>query len=184
MKCDDVAEVLLGGGVLTEDMNDHLDRCDECRTLKESMALLDAAGEIDRQRDLPPDIVESVLREARLVQGHRVAPPHTHMKEWWLVRRMAAAAAIVLFVAGGTVIVQRLLSGPPVDHEMEIVSVDLGAELEMDDLRSEVRREVARFSRMYRKNDAVADMDAERLALRTRLSSASRGLKYELAGIE
>jgi hypothetical protein len=184
MKCDDVAEVLLGGGVLTEDMNDHLDRCEECRTLKESMALLDAAGEIDRQRDLSPEVVASVLREARLVQGQRVAPPHTHMKEWWLVRRMAAAAAIVLFVAGGTVIVQRLLSGPPVDHEMEIVSVDLGAELEMDDLRSEVRREVARFSRMYRKSDAVADMDTDRLTLRTRLSSASRGLKYELAGIE
>ena len=139
---------------------------------------------MDRQRDLSPEAVESVLREARLVQGHRVAPPHTHMKEWWLVRRMAAAAAIVLFVAGGAVIVQRLLSGPPVDHEMEIVSVNLGAELEMDDLRSEVRREVARFSRMYRKSDAVADMDTDRLALRTRLSSASRGLKYELAGIE
>lgn len=184
MKCDDVAEVVLSDGEMSEEVVDHLEECAECRVLKESMSVLDAAGEQERQRDVPPYLVESVLREARLIQGKRFKPAHTNMQEWWLFRKMAAAAAIILLVGCGAALVQKFLAGPPSGSHMEIVNVDVAADQAMDDLRSTVRSEVARFSTMYTKNDGVSGIDADRLALRTRLSAASRDVQYELAGIK
>jgi anti-sigma factor RsiW len=180
MNCDDIFEVILASGELDSAMEEHVAECEECAELRRQCAQLEAEGETERQRDISPEAVREVMRLAREVQEERVSPPHTQMREWWLLRSFASIAAAIIVIGGCVVAVQRLISSSSAPQaQMPLLEVATSAEVDM--LRSDVKREVAAFSARHERRITIAGTDHDMMLLRSRINSVSVGLEQELA---
>ncbi len=182
MKCDDVFEVILTRGPLTEEMAEHLEGCEECAGLNEAVVALDKEGDRGRKRDLSAGAVDYVLSEAARITGERISPPHTKMKEWWLVQRLAAAAAVVLAAGLGIMLLSRMLApeeraAAPVEFAVR----DTGTEI--DGLREDLTADISGFAGRHYANGGAGQLYHEIADLKSRMEAASAGLQLEFAGL-
>ena len=182
MKCDDIFEVILSDGELSEEMGEHIARCEDCQSLRAAVSALDEAGEKDRTRDVSPATIDAVISGGREIQAVKDRPPHTQMTEWWFLRGLAAAAAVVLVLGGGSMLIQRFLS----DDEPAAVTVAAAGDFpsgDIDAAMTEARRDVDGFDVRHAERTVLAGIDADMMDLRGRLALASIGVERELAGL-
>ena len=183
MKCDDIVEVILCGGALSDEAQAHIARCDECRALQDSVETLESMGDADRQRDLSEFSIAATLHAAGEIQRARTSPPHTKLAEWRLLRPLASAAAIVLILGAGVIVVQKFLSQEePAVGAVTGFAYDSSMHDGLDERRTELRYVVASFPARYDSSHG-SGIDADMAHLRARLTMATIGIERELAGI-
>lgn len=182
-KCDDIVEVLFSGGDLSEEMRTHIQRCDECRHLKESIMRLDSLGAEARELDISKGAVSRVLASARAIQAQRVRAPHTRMIDWWLLRGLAAAALFVIIAGGSVMLIRQVVMRGVGDstglHQLETVP----SFVDLDQGRHDIRRAIAGFTVRYVQSREGGGLDSDLEHIRERMARARAGIQYELYGM-
>lgn len=183
MKCDDIVEALLAGGALNDEMKQHIQRCDACRRLRESVVCLDALGAEDRKCDISAGAVSSVFQTVRAIQSQRITAPHTRMIDWWLLRGLAAAALFVIVAGGGIMLTGRLFMQQP-DEKAAVFQMEQGfSNVEIDELRDGIRSGLAGFRVRYTDAAENGGIGSDLERMRERMERVSAGIEYELYGM-